>query len=136
MEKEEIVKNLVIKAVKYAKKVGKKRALDEFNNSKGRFTKDEFYIFAISMDGVVLANYSNKKLIGIKAYSNKKHFISKSIQIVKKKRAGWIKYYWKHPISKKIMKKSSYIMGVDKSYFIGCGFYHRRRLASLLSTTN
>jgi len=130
MDKEAEVKRLVREAAKFAKSVGKKKALAEFNNPKGRFVKGEFYIFALSMEGVTLANYKAKRLIGKNTYNlrdlNREYFIRKFIQTAKSG-DGWVSYYWKHPTQKRVAKKSSYIMRVDEDYFIGCGFYHKKK---------
>ncbi len=137
--KAEIAKNLVMEAGKFAKKVGKKKAIEEFNKADGKFTRGEFYIFALDMNGVTLANYKAKRLIGKNIYNlrdlNRTYFIRKFIEVAKNG-SGWVTYYWKHPLKRRIMKKRSYILRVDKDYFIGCGYYvSREKHSASIHTT-
>ena len=129
VDKEVEAKKLVLEAAKFAKSVGKKKAIKEFNDDNGKFTKGEFYIFALDMKGVTLAN-KNKRLIGRDMYNlrdlNREYFIRKFIKAAKSG-AGWVTYFWKNPIKRGVSKKSSYVMRIDKSYFIGCGFYHAKK---------
>lgn len=130
VEKKYVAKKLVNEAALYTKKVGKKEAIKEFNNPYGKFIRGEFYIFALDMKGFVLAHPINKKLIGKNLYKIKdlnRHYFVQDMINKAKDGEGWVNYYWKHPTKRRIMKKSSYVMRIDKNYFIGCGFYHNKK---------
>src|SRR5450759_4213831 len=58
------VVDFVDEAIAYGKKVGKDKAVAEFNNPKGKFVRGELYIYAYTWDGVALANGGNPSLVG------------------------------------------------------------------------
>ena len=123
---EDRVKNFVINAGQFAIEVGKKEAIKVFNNPSGKYSSGEFYIFAMAINGTVLAHSKDKILVGKNVIDAKdldgKYFI-KEILKAAKSGDGWVSYYWKNPKNKKIMRKKSYVLRVDDSYAIIGGFY-------------
>ena len=130
IDKKEVTRNLVKDARIYAKKVGQKKAIAEFQKTDGKFIQGEFYIFAVDMKGLMLAHPISKRLEGKNLYNlrdlNRKYFIREFIQVADDGE-GWVSYYWKHPVKKRVMKKNSYIMRVNKNYFIGSGYYKQKK---------
>lgn len=57
-------KTLVKRAAAYVKYQGKDKALAEISTPKGMFDKGELYVFAYSLQGVMLAHPKNPALIG------------------------------------------------------------------------
>jgi len=123
------VKNFVIKAAKYAKKVGKTEAIKNFNNPNGKFSHGSLYIWTISLDGKILSHSKDKILIGKKVLDAKdldgKKFVREILKAAKKG-DGWVDYYWKNPANKKIMKKRSYVLKVDDTYAVVGGYYIKK----------
>ena len=119
-------KSLVDKALAYIKTNGKDKAFAEFTNPKGQFIDRDLYIFAVDFKGLTLAHGGNAKLVGrdmlaLKDADNK-FFIQNFIEVAKAKGNGWVDYKWSNPVTKKIEKKSTYVVKVD-DYFLGCGIY-------------
>lgn len=117
---------LVAKAVTRVKDVGKEKALAEFNDPKGPFVKGELYVFAYTLQGVIIAHPMNPKLIGkdmtdVKD-SDGKFFTKDFIATVNGPGKGWVDYNWTNPTTKKIEAKSSYVAKAG-DIFVGCGIY-------------
>ncbi|MCX7173477.1 MAG: cache domain-containing protein [Proteobacteria bacterium] len=117
---------LVTKAVAHVKEAGKEKALADFNDSKGSFVKGELYVFAYTLQGVILAHPMNPKLIGkdmteVKD-SDGKLFTKEFIATVNGPGKGWVDYNWTNPTTKKIEAKSSYVAKAG-DIFVGCGIY-------------
>ena len=119
-------KSLVDKAVSYIKASGRDKAFSEFTNPKGQFVDRDLYIFAVDFKGITLAHGGNAKLVGRDMLGLKdaddKFFIQNFIEVAKTKGSGWVDYKWANPVTKKIEKKSTYVLKVD-DYFLGCGIY-------------
>ncbi len=117
---------LVDKAVAHVKSVGKDKALADFNDPKGQFVKGDLYVFAYTLQGVILAHPMNPKLVGkdmteVKD-SDGKLFTKDFIATVNGPGKGWVDYNWTNPTSKKIEAKSSYVAKAG-DLFVGCGIY-------------
>jgi len=117
---------LVTKAVALVKEAGKDKALASFNDPKGPFVKGDLYVFAYTLQGVILAHPMNAKLIGkdmteVKD-SDGKLFTKDFIATVNGPGKGWVDYNWTNPTSKKIEAKSSYVAKAG-DIFVGCGIY-------------
>ncbi len=118
---------LVEKALAHVKSVGKDKAIADFADPKGPFVKGDLYVFAYSMDGVIVAHPMNPKLVGkdmteVKD-SDGKPFTKEFIATVKGAGKGWVDYNWTNPTSKKIEAKSSYVAKATDDLFVGCGIY-------------
>ena len=118
--------DLVAKAVAHVKEVGKEKALADFNDAKGPFVKGELYVFAYTLQGVIIAHPTNPKLIGkdmteVKD-SDGKFFTKEFISTVNGPGKGWVDYNWTNPTTKKIEAKSSYVAKAG-DIFVGCGIY-------------
>ena len=119
-------KALVEKAKAYCQANGKETCLKEFNNPKGQFYKGELYIFAYDMNGVVIANPANQKLVGVNAMEipdvDGKMFRKEGIALANKNGSGWTDYKYKNPQSGKVEQKTSYLVKVG-DIVVGCGIY-------------
>lgn len=117
---------LVTKAVALVKEVGKDKALAAFNDPKGQFVKGDLYVFAYTLQGVILAHPMNPKLIGKDMTdvrdSDGKLFTKDFIATVNGPGKGWVDYNWTNPTTKKIEAKSSYVAKAG-DIFVGCGIY-------------
>jgi len=112
--------SMVEKALAYIEKNGKERAVAEFNNPKGLFVDRSLYIFAYDFNGVNKALTTHPSLIGKNLIdmkdANGKEIIKDMIAVVKKG-GGWYDYEWDGK------QKSSYVVKVDDTLWIGCGEY-------------
>ncbi len=116
---------MVKSAVAYMKANGKAKTLQEISESKGQFVKGEQYLFAIDLQGRMLAHGANTTLVGKSMIDFKdpdgKYFFKDFISVAKKGH-GWVTYKWINPVTRKTVPKSSYVEMAD-DIIIGCGVY-------------
>ena len=119
---------LVKKAIAEIKANGKDKAFAEINNTKGKFTDRDLYIFVYDMNGKCVAHGFNQKMIGKDLVDMKdpdgKFYVKERIEISKTKGKGWQDYKFTNPISKKVENKTAYIEKVD-DLIIGSGAYKK-----------
>ncbi len=117
---------LLNKAVAYYKANGQAKAFAAFNDPKGQFVNKDLYIFALDMNGKILAHGANAALIGKDMMGAKdadgKLFMKEMVDAGKKGK-GSVDYKWENPKTKKVEQKSSYVEKVDNNVILGCGFY-------------
>ncbi len=117
---------MVKKAASFLKENGKEKAFAEFNNAQGQFKDRDLYVFAIDMNGKMLAHGANGKLIDKNLIDLKdadgKHFVKTYIDIASSKGKGWTDYKWANPVTKAIDAKSLYFEKAG-DLVIGCGIY-------------
>ncbi|BBB62919.1 hypothetical protein UNDKW_4646 [Undibacterium sp. KW1] len=118
----------VKKAVAFAQKNGKEKAIAEFNKPQGQFIDRDLYIGALDFNGVMLANGANTKLVGkplidIKD-TNGKFFVREEIDVAKNKGSGWVEFQWINPLSKSLERRSVYLERVD-DYIILSGVFSK-----------
>jgi len=125
---EQDAKAMVTKAVAFYKAHGKDKTIEETKNPKGQFLKGDAYLNIFSLEGVMLANPVNVKLIGSSLTTaidaDQKPFGKEMIELAKTKGSGWVEYKWSNPVSKKIEHKISYVQKVDDIFFV-CGAYKK-----------
>jgi hypothetical protein len=124
----EEAKALAEEAAAHYKKVGREKALADFNDKQGKFVKKDLYIFVIDTDGNTLAHGDNPKLIGKNLLEvkdlNGVYFFKEFIKTAKDGEGkGWVTYQWPHPDTKKPRAKASYIIRVEDKVLLGCGAY-------------
>lgn len=102
----------VQKAVAYLKQQGREAALAEFNKPQGQFVNGELYVVVLDMNGVLLADGGNPKLVGKALLElkdvNGKAFVREEIELAKKKGSGWVDFTWLNPVTKSMASRSSY----------------------------
>jgi cytochrome c len=117
---------LVKKAAAYYQANGRAAALAEFNNGKAPFVDNELYVFAIDMNGVIVANGVNTRAIGRSMLEMKdgegKFFIRSAIALARDSGSGWVDYKWPNPTTRVQQLKSLYVEKVD-DLIIGCGIF-------------
>ena len=113
----EEAKAMLDKAVAFYKANGPEKALATFNDPKGPFVKGDLYIFAVDLNGKILAHGVKAGLIGKSSKeirdADEKNFIEEMVAVAKSKGAGTVNYKWENPGSLVVEKKSSYIEKVD-----------------------
>jgi signal transduction histidine kinase len=121
-------KAMVDKAVAYWKANGKDKTVAEINNPEGQFVKGDVYVFANSIDGMILANGGNTKLVGQNHIAlkdpNGKLFNKECAEVASTKGSGWVDYSWINPTTKKVQPKTVWVQkieGVD--VYIGSGIW-------------
>jgi hypothetical protein len=119
-------KAMLDKAIAFYKANGPEKAFAAFNDPKGPFVNKDLYIFAVDLNGKVLAHGANAGLVG-KGMSDitdaeGKNFIAEVVAVATSKGAGIVDYWWENPQFQVVEGKSSYIEKVD-GVVLGCGYY-------------
>lgn len=122
----EEAKEMVKRAVAYAKANNKEAFLKEISNPKGKFIDRDLYISVYDPNGVVIAHGVNPKLVG-KDVSNLndtdgKFFMKDILSQAKANGKGITDYKWPHPETKEYQAKSAYYEAHD-GMIISCGYY-------------
>lgn len=120
-------KALLNRAVAFYKANGQEKAFAAFNDRKGQFVDQELYIFALDMNGKILAHGIKPDLIGkdmneIRDVYEKK-FLMEMVDKAKTKGTGIVHYRWENPRTLTVEDKSSYIEKVN-GVILGCGYYN------------
>ena len=119
---------LVKKAIAEIKASGKDKAFAEINNTKGKFTDRDLYVFVYDMSGKCVAHGFNQKMIGKDLVDMKdpdgKFYVKERIEISQTKGKGWQDYKFTNPVSKKVENKTAYIEKVD-DLIVGSGAYKK-----------
>ena len=102
----------VKRAVAYLGQNGKAKALEEFNDPRGRFVEGELYIVALDLQGVVMADANKPKMVGKSLYDirdmNGKQFVREEIELANSKGKGWVQFVWPHPVTGALESRASY----------------------------
>ena len=123
----EELKSFVEKAYIYANKVGKTRALAEFNDLNGDFIDRELYIFAHTMNGTTLAQPYQSDLVGQNQWylqdTNGIKYIQRGVAQANLG-GGFVSSLYPNPINNYVSElKLSYVIAVDDTWYIGSGIY-------------
>jgi cytochrome c len=119
---------LVEKCLALFKDKGKEAALAAINNPQGLYIKGDLYVFALSLENVMLAHPYDKSLRAInltKVRDARGHrFFEKFGEIAASPGAGWVEYTWNKPGDVAPAAKRSYIKRVpNEDCYVGCGYY-------------
>jgi len=119
---------LVKEAVAYAKTHGTYKLIKEANTPGGTFHRGELYLWVVDMDGVMLANGANPKLVG-KDNSERQdgdsvHYAREAVKIAEASGKGWFSYRFTNPMTRELQQKECYVERLDE-IAIACGAYKR-----------
>ncbi|HBC71795.1 MAG TPA: hypothetical protein DCZ38_03345 [Coxiellaceae bacterium] len=121
------LKSFVDSGLAYIKEKGADKAYQEFNNSNGKFRKENLYIFVLSYSGKVFAHGGDPKaMVGKNLFNAKDKFGTPFFQLfadAARRGGGVVSYYWPRPDTGVLQYKTSYIEPIDGKTFIGAGIY-------------
>jgi cytochrome c len=116
------------KAIGFCRANGKGIALAEFSSPRGRFVRDEQYIYVLDINGTMLAHPVNEKYVGKDFYRiqdpDGKSFIKEIVDTASSKGNGWVEYKWYDPATRKVQPKTVYFEKFDNMIFCS-GIYER-----------
>jgi methyl-accepting chemotaxis protein len=127
---EEEVVALVEKAVAMFKEKGKDYTLKVIGTLDGPFRKKEMYVYAASLDGILLAHPVNKDLVGKSQLGLKdakgKLFGQELLKVAQEKGSGWVEYYWLRHGEKEPTLKKTYVLKVPgEDIAVAGGIYEK-----------
>ena len=116
---------LVKKAIQYYDKVGRDKALAEFQKKPGPFVDRDLYVTVYTMDGMSLSHI-NPKMVGKNMMelrdADGKYHIRERLEAAQHGASGWQDFKFYNPVSKKIEPKRMYWEKHDGIVF-ACGAY-------------
>ena len=129
------VRKWVQNAIALYENAGKETLLREIADSRGRFVSNDRYIFALDLNGTMVANpmepaLTGKNLIDLRD-SEGNTFIRKIVGTAKSRGYGFADYRWHRPASDEELSKTVFFEQVD-DIILCSGFYSARE--SLLDT--
>ena len=119
-------KALAEQAAEFLKVNGKEKTLAEMNKLKGQFDKGEMYVYALDMQGTVLAHPKNPEVVGKNTYNvpdeDGELFRKDIVELAKSKGSGWVDYKYLNPETKRVESKTTYVLKAGDIIFC-CGVY-------------
>jgi signal transduction histidine kinase len=119
---------LVENAVAFVREKGMDYAVKVFSARKSPFIDGEMYIFAVSMDNVMLAHPYKPDLIGknqndaVDAKGQKMYEAFK--QVAEKNGSGWVEYWGDKPGEKGEFARRCFIKKIpNENVYVGAGFF-------------
>ncbi len=120
------VRHLVQETIALYENAGKQETLARIADREGPFIRGERYVFALDLDGNLLAHPFSKQLVGQNLTdlrdSKGRSFIRKLVAKAKARGYGFIDYMWPLPDSKKESHKTVFFERVD-GMVLCSGFY-------------
>ncbi|MFM9915884.1 MAG: cache domain-containing protein [Rhizobacter sp.] len=118
---------MVKKGVAMVKSAGKEKAFAEITNKQGQLVKNDLYLVAYGLDGMVHAHGANEKMVGRNLIELRdvdgKEFIKERVELAKTKGTFWQDYKFTNPTTKAIEPKSMYCEKLDD--IVVCGGIYR-----------
>jgi len=120
------LRQFVVDAKAFATTHGKEKALAEFNNPNGSFTRDGLYIFADDYNGTALAWPYRPDTVGVNIFNETDSMGTHHIQAIlnsARNGTGMVEYYTENPLTNVTQLKISYVTDVDGTWVLGAGRY-------------
>ena len=124
----EDAQNLVEQAIAMMNGQGKVAALKAINDKNGPFVKGDLYVFALTMDNVMVGHPHEHSLLGINLTHIKDAanipLFQRFKEVAETKGSGWVEYMWAKPGEKEPSPKKSFVKKVPgENLYVGAGFY-------------
>ncbi len=104
-------------AVSYCRAQGKEKSQVEFSNPKGYFSSGDMHVFALTLDGSVIAHgadkrYSGRNFTEISNSQGEKYF-QDVISTANQKGQGIVEYWWTNPSTQRVEPPNVYFEKID-----------------------
>ena len=124
---------LLERAVAYLQANGPEKALAAFNQRKGVFVSDEYYVFAVGTDGILHASGgTSHSLVGLNVLGLQdaagKPFIRDMLEMAKTRDSGVVEYRWLNQVDNRLENKTDQFRKVG-NYIVCVGYYTPRAYA-------
>lgn len=124
---------LLERAVDYLQKNGPEKSFGVFNDRKGTFVNDEYYVFTVGMDGVLYASGgASSGLVGLNVLDLRdaagKPFIRDMLESARVSESGVVEYRWLNHVDNRVEDKTSQFRKVGE-YIVCVGYYISRASA-------
>jgi hypothetical protein len=135
----EDARNLAEQAIVMFKEQGIEAVVNAINDKNGPFVKGDLYVFALTMENVMLGHPHEYSLRRVKVSkvidSNGIPIFQKLKEVVERDGSGWVEYMWAKPGQKGPWAKRSFVKRVPgEDLYVGCGFYAETPVARFLNS--
>ena len=118
---------LLDQAVDYMRKNGSKKAFSAFNDRKGEFVRDEYYVYVVGLDGVFYASGGDSnRFVGLNELdlhdAAGKYFIREMLDKAKTSESGVVEYNWINPLDNQVEIKTTQFRK-ENIYLVCVGYY-------------
>jgi cytochrome c len=122
-----MAKSLLDKAVNLIRDKGPIAAFYQFNTDRDQFVNGEFYVWVISMDGVIFAHSSNPNMVGLAIKEaqdlspapESKQSAKELVEYAAAHDEGDLDYVWFNPVDHQYETKHSFFKRISPSdYFV------------------
>lgn len=108
-------------------KDGLAATIKKINMKDKAYVSDVTYVFVMKIDGTMMGHPYKPNLIGKNLIDTKdkagKYFFKEFVKVANEKGSGWVDYTWPKPNEEKQSPKTSYILRVNDTVFVGAGIY-------------
>jgi cytochrome c len=123
----EQTKEFLERAVAAIGQLGANAAFGKFNDSHGRFVRNDLYVFAIGIDDMrFYAEGASPFVVGHDVRNLRdaegKLVYRDMVQLAKERGSATYDYVWRNPVTNKVEDKHSLFQRVDK-FVVGVGYY-------------
>ena len=124
---------LLERAVAHLQMNGPQSAFAAFNAPKGAFVIDEYYVFALGLDGILQASGGpSHSLVGLNVAGLQdaagKPFIHDMLELAKTSDSGVVEYRWLNQVDNRLEDKTDHFRKVG-DYLVCVGYYTPRAYA-------
>lgn len=121
---------MVERALAHVQDVGRKLALEHFNQDTARWVDRDLFIFALDRMGNIVANGMRRDRLGenvntLDGLRGTHH--SDRLWETASQGGGWVRYQIVNPSTGKLVSKESFVKLIDDETLIGCGCYSQGR---------
>ena len=118
---------LLERAVEFMKSNGPDKSIVEFNDRKGNFVSNEYYVYLVGLDGIMYASGgASRTFVGLNVSNLHdaagKMFIREMLDKAKTSESGTIKYVWINHVSNREELKTTLFRKVG-NYLLCVGYY-------------
>ena len=132
MQAREMAVALVKKAVAAMKVKGRERVYAEIADPNGGYRHGEHYVWAVDMNGVILAAGNDPRRVGVNIIDQTdvdgRQFTREMIQLCRTRGKGWTEYRWVNPRTGRVEPKSNYFELCDEAIVVS-GIYKEETAA-------
>ncbi|CAN5268038.1 hypothetical protein BH11PSE11_BH11PSE11_27980 [soil metagenome] len=119
---------MVKRGTEFVRTYGRDAGIKAISDSQGQFIDRDLYLGMCDVNGKIIANGGNPRVIGVDGSKVKdvegKFFVNEIMRVARSSGSGWVDYKWVHPITKETMTKTAYVEAVGmEDLAISCGFY-------------
>lgn len=118
---------LLERAVDYLQKNGPEKSFSAFNDRKGTFVSNEYYVFTVGLDGVLYASGgASRGLVGLNVLDLRdaagKPYVRDILEAAKTKESGTVEYRWLNHVDNHLENKVDQFRKVG-DYIVCVGYY-------------